>query len=247
VSMKTITQLESFLKNDLHLPNKAAELTPFPSPISHLHLNEIQYSYFNTEIDDSFTLGPITTTIRSGEITYIIGGNGSGKTTLGKLICGLYIPDKGYFSFNDTPINHVDYRYRDHFSVILSDFYLFDHQLELKTASYDQVMHYIKAFHLEHKVSFKNGQFSTLNLSSGQRKRLALIISFLQDRPIYIFDEWASDQDPEFKSIFYDDILPLLKQQNKIVIVITHDDFYFEKADRIIRLCNGALCVPSAK
>ena len=131
--------------------------------------------------------------------------------------------------------------FRNHFSVIFSDFYLFDHFLELKSIPQNKVQHYIDAFDLAKKVTYQDGKFSTLKLSSGQRKRLALIIACLQDRPIYIFDEWASDQDPEFKQIFYDEILPELKKQNKIVIVITHDDFYFDKADKIIRLRSGKL------
>lgn len=237
-SMEKVTQLQQ----QLTINHPTTSVQKLSSTVTELQLTDITYTYYNMEIDDSFTLGPISTTINTGEITYIIGGNGSGKTTLGKLLCGLYFPKNGQFTLNNTPIsNDTMVWYRDHFSVVFSDFYLFDHFLELNDLPQDKVQHYIDAFHLTQKVTYQDGKFSTLKLSTGQRKRLALIIACLQDRPIYIFDEWASDQDPEFKKVFYNEILPDLKQKNKMVIVITHDDFYFDKADRIIRLRSGKL------
>jgi len=236
--MEKVTQLQQ----QLTINHPTTSVQKLSSTVTELQLTDITYTYYNMEIDDSFTLGPISTTINTGEITYIIGGNGSGKTTLGKLLCGLYFPKNGQFTLNNTPIsNDTMVWYRDHFSVVFSDFYLFDHFLELNDLPQDKVQHYIDAFHLTQKVTYQDGKFSTLKLSTGQRKRLALIIACLQDRPIYIFDEWASDQDPEFKKVFYNEILPDLKQKNKMVIVITHDDFYFDKADRIIRLRSGKL------
>jgi putative ATP-binding cassette transporter len=63
--------------------------------------------------------------------------------------------------------------------------------------------------------------------------------AYLEDRPVYLFDEWAADQDPLFKEMFYREFLPELKSRGKTVIVITHDDRYFPVADRIIKLENG--------
>jgi putative ATP-binding cassette transporter len=238
----SMNEIKTLTENLTAIHNLHPIASPTLPQINQLEIKMLSYTYYSIEIDDSFTLGPINTTINSSEITYIIGGNGSGKTTLGKLLCGLYFPEKGSFSINQSKISNDNITwFRNHFSVIFSDFHLFDHFLDLQNLPKEKVQHYIDAFHLTQKVTYKNGQFSTLKLSTGQRKRLALISACLQDRPIYIFDEWASDQDPEFKKIFYNEILPDLKQQNKMVIVITHDDFYFNKADRIIRLRNGKL------
>jgi putative ATP-binding cassette transporter len=87
----------------------------------------------------------------------------------------------------------------------------------------------------------REGAFSTLALSQGQRKRLALLTAYLEDRPIYLFDEWAADQDPQFKEIFYHHLLPELRARNKTVLVITHDDRYYDVADRLIKLDYGKL------
>jgi len=61
----------------------------------------------------------------------------------------------------------------------------------------------------------------------------------MENRAIYVFDEWASDQDPVFKEIFYTQLLPKLRHQGKTVFVISHDDRYFDHADRIIKLDYG--------
>ena len=98
---------------------------------------------------------------------------------------------------------------------------------------------YLHQLELDHVVTVKDGVFSTVKLSRGQRKRLALLTAYLEDRPIYVFDEWAADQDPVFRRIFYLRLLPELKARGKTVVAITHDDRYFGDADRIVKLEEG--------
>ncbi|BDI14299.1 hypothetical protein ANSO36C_01010 [Nostoc cf. commune SO-36] len=132
--------------------------------------------------------------------------------------------------------------YRQHFSVVFSDFYLFEELLGLKNSDLDaQAKKYLKQLQLDHKVKVENGQLSTTSLSQGQRKRLALLTAYLEDRPIYLFDEWAADQDPVFKEIFYTQLLPELRSRGKTVLVISHDDHYFHLANRIIKLDYGQI------
>jgi putative ATP-binding cassette transporter len=100
---------------------------------------------------------------------------------------------------------------------------------------------YLERLHLNHKVTIKDGVFSTTQLSQGQRKRLALLCAYIEDRPFYLFDEWASDQDPLFKEVFYTQLLPELRSLGKAVLVITHDDRYFGVADRLIKLDYGRI------
>ncbi|MBD0347011.1 MAG: ATP-binding cassette domain-containing protein, partial [Coleofasciculus sp. Co-bin14] len=169
------------------------------------------------------------------------GGNGSGKSTLAKLITGLYIPETGEIQLDKQPINQQNREwYRQHFSVVFSDFYLFDRLLGLDKTDLDtQAQDYLKQLQLERKVTVENGKLSTTALSQGQRKRLALLTAYLEDRPIYLFDEWAADQDPVFKEIFYTQFLPELRDKGKTLLVISHDDRYFYLADRIIKLDYG--------
>src|SRR4026209_1234750 len=133
----------------------------------------------------------------------------------------------------------MDY-YRQHFSVVFSDFYLFNTFLGLNLEELDEkARQYLRRLQLEGKVEVKDGALSTTKLTQGQRKRLALLTAYLEDRPIYVFDEWAADQDPVFKHIFYRRLLPELKASGKTTLVITHDDHYFDVADRIIKLEYG--------
>jgi putative ATP-binding cassette transporter len=206
-----------------------------------LQLKGVIHTYHTAEEDKSFILGPIDLTLYPQEIVFIVGGNGSGKSTLAKLITGLYIPEAGEIRLDQDLITEQNREwYRQHFSVVFSDFYLFDELLGLENSGLDhKVQEYLKLLQLEHKVKIKNGRLSTTALSQGQRKRLALLTVYLEDRPIYLFDEWAADQDPAFKEIFYKELLQKLRDKGKTVLVITHDDRYFHVADRIIKLEYG--------
>jgi len=207
-----------------------------------LQLVGVTHAYHHEKEERNFTLGPIDVSFQPGEVVFIAGGNGSGKSTLAKILTGLYPPEGGEIRLDGKPVddsNRDDFRQL--FSAVFSDFYLFDSLIGLeKNADLDaQAKQYLAQLHLDHKVKVKDGVLSTTALSQGQRKRLALMTAYLEDRPIYVFDEWASDQDPMFKEIFYTQILRNLKARRKTVIAITHDDKYFELADRLIKLDSG--------
>jgi putative ATP-binding cassette transporter len=208
-----------------------------------LELVGVTHTYHRERENSSFTLGPIDLSIRPGELLFITGGNGSGKTTLVKLLTGLYIPEGGRIMLAGEPITdeNRDF-YRQHFSVVFSDFYLFESLLGLAAPETDEkAREYLSLLQLEHKVTVKEGALSTVELSQGQRKRLALLTAYLEDRPIYVFDEWAADQDPLFKEIFYLQLMPELKARGKTVIVISHDDRYYYVADRLVKLDYGKI------
>lgn len=206
-----------------------------------LELNRVIHSYPGEKEDSNFILGELNLKFHPGQLVFIIGGNGSGKSTLAKLITGLYIPESGKILLDSQPITEENREwYRQHFSAIYSDFYLFERLLGMTNHDLDkQAAEYLREFHLENKVQVKDGVLSTTALSQGQRKRLALLTAYLEDRPIYLFDEWASDQDPFFRDIFYKQLLPELKRRGKTVFVISHDDRYFDLADRAIKLDYG--------
>ena len=195
------------------------------------------------EAERGFLLGPIDLSIHAGEVTFIVGGNGSGKSTLAKVVAGLYPPHAGGIYIDDVLVTERNREwYREHFSSIFHDFYLFEECLGFDRANLDrEVEDYLRQLQLDRKVSVNNGVLSTIDLSQGQRKRLALLVSYLEDRPIYLFDEWASDQEPLFRDLFYKQILVKLKERGKAVIVITHDDRYFHLADRLIKLNYGKI------
>lgn len=241
IALEKVNKLGNFLQKQIAGSNikESDSLTPFHA----LTLHNITHSYHREKENNNFTLGPISLEFKPGELVFLIGGNGSGKTTLAMLLIGLYHPEQGEIKFNGITITEANRdEYLQNFSVIFSDFYLFDDLFGFDSDKItNKVIDYIERLHLHHKLTFTNGKFSTINLSQGQRKRLALLIAYLEDRPFYVFDEWAADQDPEFKEIFYTELLPELVAKGKTVLVITHDDRYFHLADRCIKLQEGKI------
>ncbi|SDY22951.1 cyclic peptide export ABC transporter [Nitrosomonas sp. Nm58] len=223
-----------------------AELPPLQSIV----LQGVLHRYYHEQKDEMFTLGPVDLQFHPGEITFLIGGNGSGKTTLAKLLVGLYPPEEGNITLNGVIINDTNRDdYRQFFTTIFSDFHLFDRLLETGHGKdLDEKGNQLLAkLHLQNKVKVQNGAFTTLTLSQGQRKRLALVVAYLENRPFLVFDEWAADQDPTFKEIFYYELLPELRAMGKAILVISHDDRYFHLADRLIRMENGRLLFDPVK
>jgi len=208
-----------------------------------LQMIGVTHSYRQPGEENSFMLGPIDLQFQPGEIVYLVGGNGSGKTTLAKLLTGLYAPESGEITLNGRRVTDESKEsYRRLFSVIFADFYLFDRLMGIDGADLDQrAARLLKKLRLDHQVTVGNGVFSRVDLSLGQRKRLALLTTYLEDRPFYVFDEWAAGQDPEFRDLFYLKFLPELKRQGKAILVITHDEKYFHLADRLIKLDCGRI------
>ncbi len=206
-----------------------------------LQLKGVTHSYRRENEDSNFTLGPIDLTFQPGDLCFLVGGNGSGKSTLAKLLTGLYIPESGEVELSGQIVDDKSRdNYRELFTAVFSDFYLFDRIPGGTEADLDaQSKEYLKQFQLSEKVKVQSGLLSTPGLSQGQRKRLALLTAYLEDRPFYVFDEWAADQDPYFKNVFYTQLLPELKSRGKTVLVISHDDRYYHIADRIIKLDYG--------
>ena len=208
-----------------------------------LDFKGVTFAYPTDNEGRAFVLGPLDFTLNHGELIFVVGGNGSGKSTLVKVLTGLYRPQSGTIQLDGQSITdeNSEYYYR-YFSAVFSDFYLFDSLLGLRGPDLDlRASRYLVEFELDAKMQISNGAFSTTALSQGQRKRLALLTAFIEDRPIYVFDEWAADQDPHYREIFYKRLLPELKSRGKTVVVISHDDRYYHLGDRIVKLDYGTL------
>ena len=223
---------------------KPENLVPAPAPETawrRLDLVDVTHSYQQEKSNSEFQLGPINLTLYPGELIFLIGGNGSGKTTLVKLLMGLYEPEAGEIRVDGKTVTMADRDdYRQRFSAVFFDFYLFERLFGVDAQDLDgESQKYLDLLQLNHKLTIKNGNLSTIDLSQGQRKRVALLHAYLEDRPIYVFDEWAADQDPQFKRIFYYELVPELKRRGKTVIVISHDDRYYGLADRLVKLESG--------
>ena len=209
---------------------------------STVHFSGVSFQH-QLSTGPGFKVGPVDFDVQRGQITFIVGGNGSGKSTLSKLLTLHYVPTEGEIRFGSTVVTPATlFSCRQEIGAIFTDYYLFDRLLNpLSEERQAQIDAYLVALELDAKVSVVNGRFSTLALSDGQRKRLALLVSLLEDRSFYLFDEWAADQDPEFKAVFYEMILPDLRARNNVIIIISHDERYFHLADQILVMENGKL------
>jgi putative ATP-binding cassette transporter len=242
VSLQKVRQLGDQLKRQIEQSDRSSKPVLCVTFFG-LSLQGVTHSFHREKENRNFTLGPIDLDFKPGELVFLVGGNGSGKTTLAMLLVGLYMPEQGGICWNGDVVNEGNRDdYLQNFSVIFSDFYLFDELYGVDNENNHALIDdYLQRLHLHHKVRVDNGRFSSVNLSQGQRKRLALLVAYLEDRPFYVFDEWAADQDPEFKHLFYTELLPALRARGKTVLVISHDDRYFYLADRCVKLEEGQI------
>jgi cyclic peptide transporter len=207
------------------------------SKVENLKVEGVRFSYTDSG-NSTFAVGPIDLEVHRGEVLFIVGGNGSGKTTLAKMLTGLYAPDEGRILLNGQTLSPVELG--EYYSTVFSTPYIFNklYNVDLKNRA-ERVHHYLQLLELEDKVKIVDQRYSTINLSGGQRKRLALLQCYIEDAPIYLFDEWAADQDPEYRHFFYRELLPEMKKAGKIIIAITHDDHYFDVADQVLKMNRG--------
>jgi putative ATP-binding cassette transporter len=195
-----------------------------------IEMHDIVFRYVDKFSEVTFQIGPLDFILQSGDLVFITGGNGSGKSTFLKLLAGLYPSDSGELTLDGMPVND-DTRdtYRALISGIFVDYHLFQRLYGTPEPNQAEVNRLLTQFRLADKTALSEGQFRTLDLSGGQRKRLALIVGLLEKRPILLLDEWTSDQDPEFRRLFYHELLPQLMHAGATVVMITHDDRYLEE------------------
>jgi putative ATP-binding cassette transporter len=206
-----------------------------------IEVDGLLYQHLTSHSGRPFVLGPISYQFEVGKVYFIRGNNGSGKTTLMRLLTGLYQPTSGSLIVNDDQevVQPASHHYRDLFAVVFSDFYLFKKLYGLADYSQKEIDELLGVFKMQGKLSVEHGEFSDLSFSTGQRKRIALIVALLEKRPFLILDEWAADQDPEFRQEFYEHIIPMFREMGKGVVAITHDDQYYNTADQVLYLSNG--------
>lgn len=221
-------------------PETREKLRDALGTITEVSLRDVHFAYPGTMDSPGFAVGPINATFQKGEITFITGGNGAGKSTIIAVLTGLRPATRGAIVVNDCPVpTDALQLYRDHFATVLSDYHLFRELYGIDDIDPKQVETLLEQMEIADKVSLEGNAFSTTSLSQGQRKRLALIAALLEEKPVLVLDEWAADQDPHFRAVFYEQILPSLRKQGKIIICVTHDDRWFNTADKIYHVRDG--------
>lgn len=231
------------LRKDIVVDNPGADKTAVSrADFKNIFLEKINYQYKDANNETSFEIGPIDLEIKKNDVVFIYGGNGSGKTTLVLTLLSLLEPHSGKVNFNGQPVTADNVKkYKSLFSVVFNDFYLFDEFYSIRHLDIEKANAMIRLFEIEDKVTIADNKFSTIDLSTGQRKRLALITAILEEKPIIVMDEWAADQDPHFRKKFYREIIPQLKKEGFTIIAITHDDAYYRYADKLYKMEYGQL------
>lgn len=209
-----------------------------------LELRGVTFAYAAGEHGKGFEVGPVDLTLSRGELVFLIGGNGSGKSTLARLLTGLYQPRSGEILVDGTPVDEAGWQaFRSRFAAVFTDFHLFDQVIGPDGEAPDTALAeaWIARLGMGEKLHFDGWRVTDTQLSQGQRKRLALLLAVAEQRDILLLDEWAADQDPQFRRIFYRELLPLLREHGKTVFAISHDDHYFQHADRLLEMRAGQL------
>lgn len=238
IAFKRISALSAEFRTASPIPEpRPATASSFTREIA---LRNVRHSRFPDQPAD-FVLDVSGLTITRGEIVFIVGGNGSGKTTLVKVLLGLYPPTSGTLLLDGRPVAAEAIEdYRQLFSAVFAEYHLFE-DIVAAPAAKERANAWLHRLDLDHLVDLEAGSFSTIDLSTGQRKRLALLHAILEDREILVFDEWAADQDPSYRKLFYTAILPELRAAGRTVIVVSHDDRYFDVADRVVHMERGRI------
>ena len=228
VAASRIDRLEQSLQETLVQAERRAIVAP--KRFEQIEMRNIEFRYTDRFSDTVFKIGPIDFSLQSGELVFITGGNGSGKSTFLRVFSGLYPPDSGEVLLDGRPVTDANRdEYRGLMSAIFFDYHLFQRLYGIADADPSDVDRLLAQFRLADKTSLSNGEFRTLDLSGGQRRRLALIVSLLEKRPIMLLDEWTAEQDPEFRLKFYDELLPEMMRAGATIVVITHDDRYLDE------------------
>lgn len=241
ISAEKIAALQEELEHIQEHVGSSASASSQPLSFSRIDLSGVTFSYSGDDGGET-RVGPFDLTVSRGEVLFLSGGNGSGKTTLSKLVCGLYTPKSGTLALDGQAITENNLsRYRQHFSTVFSDFHILKNSPQIYDLSALAKHSLAGGFGLDESQYLRGGVISSDELSQGQRRRLALLMAIDLDKPLYLFDEPGSDLDPDFKRFFYGTVLSHLKEKQATVIVVTHDDNYFQYADRLLSLRDGQI------
>ncbi len=240
-AVSNLYALEARLDAALSEPLDAPPPTP-RRDFEHIELQGVEFRFRAPDGRSDFSLGPLDLSLRRGERIFVVGASGSGKTTLLKLLTGLYRPERGQILLDGVPLTDADQaQYRTLFTSVFDDFQLFDRIYGVPVHDPDRIQAWLTELDLAHKTQYTDMGYSNIDLSTGQRKRLAFLESVLKDRPICVFDELASDQDPDFRRRLYEELLPRLSASGRTLVIVSHDDQYFHTADRILEMGDGRL------
>lgn len=240
-ALRGIRELQRRLREAMEsAPDEAAAELPVPK--REIVFEDVTFAYRDAAGQPTFTVGPVSLTLKAGETVFISGGNGSGKSTFLLLLTGLVQPDSGQIKVDGQPLDVSHYQaYRDSISAIFTEYHLFQRLYGIGEPDPETARRLLEDVEVSDKTAIQDGAFTTVALSAGQRKRLALAAVEMEGKPMLVLDEWAADQDPLFRRKFYGGLLDDIAGRHRFRILVTHDDRWFDRADRLLHMVDGAI------
>ncbi len=204
--------------------------------IKSITLRNITFYFENRCIINNFNQ-----TFLPNNIYVLTGKNGVGKTTLFKILAGLYLDKyEGSVLYNHNNINHLDLYFLRKKTICFAEQnpVILDDSLEENTSLFknDHVsqLSYLNISHSLLPVSKNKEKFNMLNLSVGEKQRIAFIRAINQDATVYLFDEPTAALDNEAVNILTSYIENI--KHKKIILIVSHDSRIINIADKIIHL-----------
>lgn len=210
--------------------------------------------WFGEGATKTFAVRGVSFEARFGEMLYIQGPSGSGKTTLLSMISGLLRPNSGEVRVKDTDIWNLtsdelaDFRLNS-IGFVFQDYHLFPRlttvenvaiPLVLKHENWNKAiehsMEYLKIVGLSDRASLP-----PVKLSGGEQQRVAIARAIVGHPDILIFDEPTASLDGETGRKIVEFVKTKILDENRCIMIVTHDSRIFEFADKIINLEDGKI------
>lgn len=223
-----------------------------PGKIQSIVFENVSFIYPNTA---TYALKEINVSIAAGTKGIIVGENGSGKTTFVKLLLGLYEPSEGRITVNGTDISNIDKKeYWKRISTVFQDFFIFNYSLmdnlccgaDIDGETVNNMLHYMDGDAILQKVNGNLDSYVTrqlkedgIELSGGERQKLAICRALLKNAEIGIMDEPTAALDPISEIALFDKFLRFNKIETKLFI--SHRMSIARKCDTIIVFENGRI------
>jgi putative ABC transport system ATP-binding protein len=195
-----------------------------------------------------------------GEMVYIVGPSGSGKTTLLSVLSGVLKPNEGSVQVEDTDIwkldaDHLAALRLDKIGFVFQDFHLFPLlttaenvaiPLILKKRKWDESIREAAGY-LEIVGLKDRADIPPVKLSGGEQQRVAIARAMISKPDILIMDEPTASLDGDTGNAILSFVRKNILNENRCVVVVTHDSRIYEYATRILQMEDGRLTTATEK
>ena len=202
----------------------------------------------------TFAVKDVSFEARAGEMLYIVGPSGSGKTTLLSMISGILEPNSGEVLIGGddlwklTSNDLADFRLNK-IGFVFQDFHLFPRlttaeniaiPLILKRMNWGEAIEIAKKY-LDIVGLANKAELPPVKLSGGEQQRVAIARAIVSQPDLLVLDEPTASLDGDTGRKIVEFIKENVLNENRCIIIVTHDNRIFEYADAIMKMEDGKL------